>query len=119
VAFVHKANDVVPCEWGQIAHLLERLDRGDQRVWVQDFWHNNYEGAPLDGSAWLQGGDPSLRAVRGGSWINNPLNLRAASRIRNSTYVRFNSSLASGLGGRLPLNSLQLYIFTSWVGTRV
>jgi hypothetical protein len=33
-----------------------------------------------DGSAWLQGGDPSLRAVRGGHWLSFPQLLRAATR---------------------------------------
>jgi hypothetical protein len=69
---------------------------------------------PKDGSAWLQGRDPSLRAVRGGSWFDVPQGLRAATRGRYTTNDRTTTS-ASRLGGRLPLNSLQLYIFTSWV----
>ena len=33
--------------------------------WTKDCWHENYIGAPLDGSAWL---DPNnvLRVIRGG-----------------------------------------------------
>ncbi|MBL8195806.1 MAG: SUMF1/EgtB/PvdO family nonheme iron enzyme, partial [Blastocatellia bacterium] len=40
-------------------------------VWeyCQDVWHENYEGAPTDGSAWLTGGDQAKRIARGGSWI--------------------------------------------------
>jgi formylglycine-generating enzyme required for sulfatase activity/uncharacterized caspase-like protein len=53
---------------------------GNVREWVEDIWHDSYKGAPTDGSAWLQGGDASLRAVRGGSWNYNPQVLRAASR---------------------------------------
>jgi formylglycine-generating enzyme required for sulfatase activity len=55
---------------------------GNVWEWVEDSWHDNYDGAPLDGSAWLQGADPSLRAVRGGSWGIVPRDLRAASRYR-------------------------------------
>ncbi|MGH6934887.1 MAG: formylglycine-generating enzyme family protein, partial [Methylocella sp.] len=53
--------------------------------WCEDVWHGDYKGAPTDGSAWLQGGDPAIRVVRGGSWYNGPQDLRAASRFRGST----------------------------------
>ena len=36
--------------------------------WTQDVWHDNYLGAPTDGSAWIAGRDLSRRVVRGGSW---------------------------------------------------
>jgi formylglycine-generating enzyme required for sulfatase activity len=49
---------------------------------MQDIWHDNYAGAPTDGSAWMTGGDDRQRVVRGGSWINTPQNLRSANRIR-------------------------------------
>jgi formylglycine-generating enzyme required for sulfatase activity len=42
---------------------------GNVSEWVEDVWHNNYDGAPSDGSAWVEGGDVSSRAQRGGSWI--------------------------------------------------
>ena len=51
-------------------------------VWelTQDCWHENYEGAPTDGSAWT-GGDCSRRVVRGGSWYSwIPLQLLTAIR---------------------------------------
>ena len=50
-------------------------------VWedVEDCWNDSYAGAPLDGSAW-KSGDCSSRVSRGGSWSNNPWNLRAAIR---------------------------------------
>src|SRR5260370_28673928 len=48
---------------------------GNVWEWVEDSWHENYDGAPTDGSAWLRGGDPSYRVVRGGSprTANQPL----------------------------------------------
>jgi len=53
---------------------------GNVWEWVQDVVHDNYEGAPLDGSAWETGGDPARRVLRGGSWLYNPRYLRSALR---------------------------------------
>src|SRR5207302_5111799 len=61
---------------------------GNVFEWVEDVWHDNYEGVPKDGSAWLQGGDPSLRVVRGGSWNYFPQYLRAANRGGLTTDLR-------------------------------
>ena len=36
--------------------------------WCADAWHGSYEGAPTDGSAWLEGGDEDQRVLRSGSW---------------------------------------------------
>ncbi|NBB71307.1 MAG: SUMF1/EgtB/PvdO family nonheme iron enzyme [Alphaproteobacteria bacterium] len=57
---------------------------GNVWEWVEDCWHDNYEGAPRDGSAWLQShdGDCSRRVVRGGSWNFLPEDLRSADRLR-------------------------------------
>jgi formylglycine-generating enzyme required for sulfatase activity len=60
---------------------------GNVWQWVQDCYQDNYNGAPADGSAWT-GGNCDRRVVRGGSWILNPLILRAAIRYRGSTDVR-------------------------------
>ncbi|MFV0278769.1 MAG: formylglycine-generating enzyme family protein [Parahaliea sp.] len=53
---------------------------GNVWEWVQDCWHGSYEGAPADGSAWLEenGGDCTGRVLCGGSWNFNPFILRAA-----------------------------------------
>ena len=53
---------------------------GNVWEWVQDVVHDNYEGAPLDGSAWESGGDSARRVLRGGSWLYNPRYLRSALR---------------------------------------
>ncbi len=57
---------------------------GNVWEWVEDVWHENYGGAPTDGSAWTTGGDTARRVLRGGSWVNIPGDLRSASRVRNS-----------------------------------
>ena len=48
--------------------------------WCEDVWHENYNGAPPDGSAWLQGGNADGHVVRGGSWGSDPQVLRSANR---------------------------------------
>ena len=53
---------------------------GNVREWVEDCWHENYQGAPQDGSAWVIGGDCGSRVLRGGSWVSGPRYLRSAYR---------------------------------------
>ncbi len=52
---------------------------GNVWEWCQDAWHDSYEGAPMDGSAWEL--DGASRVVRGGSWDFIPWNCRAANRL--------------------------------------
>ncbi|MFM5941951.1 MAG: formylglycine-generating enzyme family protein, partial [Dolichospermum sp.] len=52
---------------------------GNVWEWCQDDWHENYEGAPIDGSDWTSQGN-SRKVLRGGSWYNIPGNCRSASR---------------------------------------
>jgi formylglycine-generating enzyme required for sulfatase activity len=56
--------------------------------WIEDCWHGNYEGAPQDSSAWIEGADCSRRVVRGGTWDSGPRDLRSAVRFRTSTVAR-------------------------------
>ncbi len=53
-------------------------------VWelLEDCWHDNYSGAPTDGSAWTTACSSNTRVLRGGSWISNPRVLRSAYRGR-------------------------------------
>jgi formylglycine-generating enzyme required for sulfatase activity len=64
---------------------------GNVWEWVEDTWHENYDSAPLDGSAWLEGGDPSYRVIRGGSWRNEAEFLRAAVRFKRHAEVEFDT----------------------------
>jgi len=51
-------------------------------VWqrTEDCGHEDYAGAPADGSAWVSGGDCSTRIVRGGAWFSPLDQLRSAVR---------------------------------------
>ena len=53
---------------------------GNVWEWCQDYWHDNYTGAPSNGSAWLSP-TSSYRVVRGGSWNDPSSFCRAATRI--------------------------------------
>ena len=55
---------------------------GNVWEWCADAWHNNYNGAPADGSVWQSDGDSSLRLLRGGSWNDHSPNCGSACRLR-------------------------------------
>ena len=61
---------------------------GNVREWVEDCWHGSHRGAPVDGSAWMSGGDCGARVLRGGSWGRRPRFLRSADRDRDATGYR-------------------------------
>ena len=51
---------------------------GNVSEWCLDNWHETYDGAPTDGTAWS--GQGITRITRGGSWDNAPVNCRASYR---------------------------------------
>ncbi len=52
---------------------------GNVWQWTADCWHLSYVGAPTSGEVW-KGGDCSKHVIRGGSWDNTPIFIRAAMR---------------------------------------
>ncbi len=61
---------------------------GNVWEWCADHWHENYEGAPTDGSPWLSDDKQSRRILRGGSWYFNPRFCRSAVRYNEQHYAR-------------------------------
>lgn len=53
---------------------------GNTCEWTADIWHPNYQNSPTDGSAWIDGGKPACRAIRGGAWDHLPRILRPSWR---------------------------------------
>jgi formylglycine-generating enzyme required for sulfatase activity len=66
---------------------------GNVWEWVKDCWHKNYDGAPTNGGAWING-DCSRRILRGGSWNYEPKEMRSARRFGETTSIR---DLSNGL----------------------
>jgi formylglycine-generating enzyme required for sulfatase activity len=61
---------------------------GDVDQWVEDCWHSSYQGAPVDGSPWIEG-NCLAHVVRSGSWKNDPSYVRTASRDHYDTRIRY------------------------------
>jgi formylglycine-generating enzyme required for sulfatase activity len=64
---------------------------GNVWEWVEDDWHENYQGAPSDGSAWRDSApdrSPRLCVLRGGSWGSNSRDCRSAFRCGNGSDSR-------------------------------
>jgi formylglycine-generating enzyme required for sulfatase activity len=85
----HPVGQKKPNAWG----LYDM--HGNVWEWVEDDWHENYKGAPTDGSAWVdKGGDARRvvrgRMVRGGSWFNLARLCRSAYRRSHGADDRFN-----------------------------
>jgi len=67
---------------------------GNVREWCEDIWHENYNGIPQDGSAWLDGGEQGKRLLRGGAWYGSAIYCRSTYRFRwdagyRSGYIGF------------------------------
>ncbi len=71
VGSLNAAND-----WG-LHHM-----HGNVWEWCQDHWHGSYEGAPTDGSSWIDEtpSEKESRLLRGGSWFRYPRYCRSACR---------------------------------------
>jgi formylglycine-generating enzyme required for sulfatase activity len=68
---------------------------GNAWEWCADQWHDNYEGAPEDGRAWVDEkanenmNHKKVRLLRGGSWYSRPRNCRSAYRNVNRPDIRY------------------------------
>jgi formylglycine-generating enzyme required for sulfatase activity len=63
---------------------------GNAWEWVEDCWHDSYQGAPMDSSAWTTSCmESGRRVLRGGSWFDFPQFLRAAVRGFNLADYRY------------------------------
>jgi formylglycine-generating enzyme required for sulfatase activity len=70
----HDVGTKLPNGWG----LLDM--HGNVFEWCADDWHFSYDGAPIDGAAWIDRPRGDRRVARGGAWGDPPENLRCANR---------------------------------------
>ncbi len=70
----HVVGQKEPNAWG----LHDVL--GNVCEWVEDDWHSSYQGAPDDGSAWLDEPRVDLRVLRSGGFDDGDGDVRACRR---------------------------------------
>ncbi|KAB0242496.1 TIR domain-containing protein [Microcystis aeruginosa EAWAG127a] len=66
---------------------------GNVWEWCADTGHDNYDGAPRDGSVWTENGDDNRSPLRGGSWYSNPNDCRSAYRSSLNRRVSNNNNV--------------------------
>lgn len=65
---------------------------GNVWEWTADPWHDDYKGAPADGSTWTDGGNAQWRVLRGGSWFNRASVIRTGVRSWSDSELRSTSA---------------------------
>ena len=78
----HPVGGKKPNAWG--LHDMH----GNGLEWCQDVYHETYEGAPVEGSAWMEGSNAMNRVLRGGAWLYDAFSLRSAVRGKGAASVR-------------------------------
>jgi formylglycine-generating enzyme required for sulfatase activity len=77
--------ETTPVGYFQVANAFGLYDmHGNVWEWCMDHWHENYRGAPSDGTAWIdaKAKKNTPRVLRGGSWDSYPAYCRSVSRNR-------------------------------------
>jgi formylglycine-generating enzyme required for sulfatase activity len=65
--------------------------QGNVVQWTADCYHPSYDGAPVDGSAWVSS-SCMLRVGRGGAWISEPRDIRFAVRSQGDPSARYSAN---------------------------
>ena len=84
-------DQTTPVGYFEVANNFGLCDmHGNVWEWCEDDYHNSYQGAPSDGSAWLSGGS-SVKVLRGGSCFLSPRYCRSACRAWDTSTDRGSS----------------------------
>ena len=82
--------ETTPVGLFEVANAFGLYDmHGNVWEWCADHWHDDYKGAPTDGSSWLTKDSEAKRVIRGGSCLSNPWGCRSAYRFYNSPEDRY------------------------------
>ena len=81
----HSVGEKLPNSWG--VHDVH----GNVWEWCEDVWHENYNSAPVDGTAWLKDGKQDIRVLHGASWYDNDIYSRLACRFRHVADKRYDN----------------------------
>jgi formylglycine-generating enzyme required for sulfatase activity len=73
---------------------------GNVWEWCLDHWHNDYNGAPSDGSAWITEGVQSMRLLSGGSLFS----MRSERLLRGGSWFSKRRCCSSAFRFSRPLN---------------
>ncbi len=82
----HPVGEKKPNAWG----LFDV--HGNVFEWCEDVWHDGYQGAPADGSAWTEGGEQDVRILRGGAWPFSAKSCLSAARTGYSPGSRWSNA---------------------------
>jgi formylglycine-generating enzyme required for sulfatase activity len=74
---------------------------GNVWEWCEDEFHESYNGAPVDGSAWVSSAMATARVVHGGGWYSSAVFCRSAFRDGHTPGVR-NDALGFRLSRAVP-----------------
>ncbi|MCP4117043.1 MAG: SUMF1/EgtB/PvdO family nonheme iron enzyme [Desulfobacteraceae bacterium] len=77
---------------------------GNVWEWMEDDWHGNYNGAPENGSAWINRKRGGRRVLRGGCWYGGAGFCRSAFRYGLEPGIRF-IDIGFRLSRSVPLGS--------------
>jgi formylglycine-generating enzyme required for sulfatase activity len=88
----------------QFANAFGLYDmHGNVGEWCLDNWHENYNNAPSNGSAWAENGDDRYRVSRGGCWSLYAKYCRSANRSKSEPDKK-----SSRIGFRVVCSSSQI-----------
>jgi formylglycine-generating enzyme required for sulfatase activity len=80
----------IPVRSFRFANAFGLFDmHGNVWEWCLDYWHENYDNAPTNGSAWLADSQNQTRVIRGGSWHNEPSLCRSTYRHKGDANCGF------------------------------
>jgi formylglycine-generating enzyme required for sulfatase activity len=84
--------EITPVRKFKFANAFGLFDmHGNVWEWCLDHWHEDYNEAPVDATAWICDLKVQERVIRSGSWLSGPTLCRSASRQSDSATSKSNT----------------------------